>query len=200
MTTTTAAPYHHGNLRAALLEAAERKLAASGVEGLSLRELARDLGVSHGAPRRHFPDKQSLLDALATTGLHRLGGEVDAALDAADEDFAARLTAFAAAYVRFATRSPLLLELMFLRKANTASEELRQANERAFAAPSALIEQAQARGEIDGSDTDRVAMSILAVLQGLATLVLGEMAGDRPVDQLVTGTIRTLLDGLRPRK
>jgi AcrR family transcriptional regulator len=197
--TTPPVPYHHGNLRAALLDAAERKLVSTGIEGLSLRELTRELGVSHGAPRQHFQDKQSLLDALAVTGLDRLGAQLTTALSRADGDFAERLTTFAAAYVEFAMRSPAMLELMFLRKTNTTSDDVRQANERAFAAPSALIEQAQAAGEIDSDDPDRVAMSILAVLQGLATLILGGMAGDRSADQLVTGTIRTLLDGLRPR-
>jgi AcrR family transcriptional regulator len=192
-------PYHHGNLRAALLDAAERKMPESGIEGLSLRELARELGVSHSAPRRHFPDKQSLLDALAVVGLNRLGEQLDAALDHADEDFARQLTAFATAYVRFASGNPQLLELMFLRKEDATKRELREANQRAFGAPVRLIEEARKRGQIDDSDRDRVEMTILAVLQGLATLVLGRMAGNRSTDQLVTGTVHTLIEGLRPR-
>ena len=58
-------PYHHGNLRQALLAQAERTVRERGVQELSLRELAREVGVSHAAPRRHFPDRQALLDALA---------------------------------------------------------------------------------------------------------------------------------------
>ena len=65
--------YHHGNLRAALLAAAEDTLARRGARDLSLRELAREAGVSHAAPRRHFVDKQALLDALAEDGFNRLG-------------------------------------------------------------------------------------------------------------------------------
>src|SRR5215472_7707973 len=80
-------PYHHGNLRTALLDAAERTLRERGVQALSLRELAREVGVSHGAPRRHFPDRQSLLDALAGAGFERLGAELRAAAAAAGEDF-----------------------------------------------------------------------------------------------------------------
>ena len=57
------ARYHHGDLRAALIARAAEVVVADGVGALSLRELARDLGVSHGAPSRHFPDKQALLDA-----------------------------------------------------------------------------------------------------------------------------------------
>src|SRR6187397_898095 len=76
--TATARPYHHGNLRPALLAAAERALARGGE--LSLRELAREIGVSHAAPRRHFPDKQALLDALALDGFERLGRDLSTAL------------------------------------------------------------------------------------------------------------------------
>ena len=65
----TERPYHHGNLRSALLAAAERTVRERGVQELSLRELAREVGVSHGAPRRHFPDRQALLDALAESGI-----------------------------------------------------------------------------------------------------------------------------------
>ncbi len=72
-------PYHHGNLRTALLAEAERTVRERGVQDLSLRELAREVGVSHGAPRRHFPDSQSLLNALAESGFLRLGRELQAA-------------------------------------------------------------------------------------------------------------------------
>src|SRR3989442_1087232 len=96
-----ARPYHHGNLRTALLDAAERTLRERGVQALSLRELAREVGVSHGAPRRHFPDRQALLDALAGEGFERLGGELRAAAETAGEEFEPRLRAIASAYIRF---------------------------------------------------------------------------------------------------
>src|ERR1700692_3784131 len=83
-------PYHHGNLCFALLEQAERTVRERGVQALSLRELARDLGVSHAAPRRHFPDRQALLDALAESGFDRLGSELARAVAQAGEDFQAR--------------------------------------------------------------------------------------------------------------
>lgn len=76
-------PYHHGDLRAALLAAAESTLREKGVGALSLRELAREVGVSHAAPGRHFKDKQALLNALALTGYERLGRALSAADDPA---------------------------------------------------------------------------------------------------------------------
>jgi len=197
--TTARAGYHHGNLRATLLAGAERLLAEVGPAELSLRELARQAGVSHGAPRQHFPDKRALLDALAVQGFDRLGTELDTALRGRTGPFAERLEVFAQAWVGFATAHPALLELMFASKNRPAAAELRAVADRAFALPSAMITKAQLDGEITGGDSDRVAMAIFATLQGLAALVTGGMSGDRPVPALVGDTIRTLVDGLRPR-
>ena len=69
-------PYHHGNLRRALLDAALESIAAAGPAALSLRELARRVGVSHAAPAHHFGDKAGLLTALATEGYRVPAGEV----------------------------------------------------------------------------------------------------------------------------
>src|SRR4051794_19779255 len=158
----TERPYHHGSLRSALLEQAERTVRERGVQALSLRELAREAGVSHGAPRRHFPDKQALLDALAEVGFARLGRELDAAMDASGGAFTARLVTFAEAYVGFAVRHPALLHLMHASKDRPGAAGLRRANDDAFRAPIALIAEAQASGDIVASDPDRVAMAVLA--------------------------------------
>src|ERR1700733_8254711 len=96
-------PYHHGNLRTALLRQAQRTVRERGVQQLSLRELAREVGVSHAAPRRHFPDRQALLDALAQAGFERLGDALLQARDRAGEGFEPRLKAISAAYVEFAS-------------------------------------------------------------------------------------------------
>jgi AcrR family transcriptional regulator len=126
--------YHHGHLRDELLALAERRIEEAGVPGLSLRELAREIGVSHGAPRQHFPDKQALLDALAVRGLDELGSRLDADLALRDgASFADRLLAFASDYVEFAAARPVLLGLMFTRKDD--SPTVRAANDRAFGAP-----------------------------------------------------------------
>src|ERR1700750_2556845 len=114
--TTAARPYHHGNLREALLLAGERALEPGAAQSLSLRELAREVGVSHAAPRRHFADKQALLDALALAGFERLGAALAAAIAAAGPDFDARLLALARAYIAYATEHPALIELMFASK------------------------------------------------------------------------------------
>lgn len=199
MAHTDSRRYHHGNLRAALLERAEEMLATTGASDLSLRELARETGVSHGAPRRHFPDKQALLDTLAENGFERLGRELDATMGAAEGTFTERLVVFAQTYVRFAARHPGLLTLMHTNNDRPGAEYLRAANDRAFAAPKALIENARRRGDIADIDPDRVSMAVFAMLQGLAVLVSSGMSRERQLDALVAGAIEVLVDGLRPR-
>lgn len=97
--------YHHGRLRAALIEAAAEAVASHGVAALSLRAVARELGVSHTAPRHHFKDKRGLLTALAADGYARLAEK----LFAAGDDF---LEA-GVAYVRFAIENPGHFAVMY---------------------------------------------------------------------------------------
>jgi AcrR family transcriptional regulator len=188
-------PYHHGNLRTALLEQAERTVRERGVQELSLRELARDVGVSHGAPRRHFPDRQALLDALAVAGFERLGTELRGAMDGAGEDFQARVQATATAYVRFATRDAALLELMFAGKHKQPSGELQQAAESAFAVMLELIEQGQREDVLDRGDPERVGLVLFATIQGIAALVTGGMVAAEQLDDLVADAIAHFLRG-----
>jgi AcrR family transcriptional regulator len=193
----TSRPYHHGNLRLALLEQAERTLADGG--DLSLRDLARQVGVSHAAPRRHFAGKQALLDALAEDGFERLGTELRAAMAEA-ENFDARLLAFARTYVRFATEHAALLELMFAGKHRPgAADSLREAADRAFEAPLALIAEGQARGEVVPGDPEQVALVAWATLQGLATMINSEMLPAAALDDTVALAVEQICSGLRPR-
>lgn len=178
-------PYHHGNLRTALLEQAARTVREHGADGLSLRELARQVGVSHSAPRRHFADLQALRAALAEAGFVRLGAELRAAVDAAGPDFGARLRSTAAAYVRFATEEAALLELMFASKQHEQSATLHETAERAFAVMLDLIREGQAAGVLDEGDLERVGLVLFATMQGIAALVTSGMVDADQVDELV---------------
>jgi AcrR family transcriptional regulator len=193
----TERPYHHGYLRTALLAEAERTVRDRGVQDLSLRELARQVGVSHGAPRRHFPDRQALLDALAEAGFARLGTELRGAVDGAGEDFQARLRATAAAYVRFATGDAALLELMFAGKHREPSGALHEAADRAFSVILELIEQGQAEGALEHGEPERVGLVLFATIQGIAALVTGGMVRPEQLDELVADAITHFLRGSR---
>jgi len=193
----TARSYHHGNLRSALLDSAERTLSRRGANELSLRELAREVGVSHAAPRRHFADKQALLDALAEDGFERLGGELDAAMSGAGDSLRDQLGAFALAYVRFATEHPALLELMFAGKYR--DDRVREAADRAFAGPLALFASGQATGEVVPGDPARVGIVALATLHGLASLANNGMLGAAELEEIVEEAVDRVVLGLRPR-
>ena len=198
---TAARPYHHGNLRPALLAEAERALAAGTAQDLSLRELARRIGVSHAAPRRHFADKRALLDALAQDGFERLGGEMRDAITGEAGPFEAKLTGLARSYVQFATEHAALLDLMYAGKHRPgAADGLHEAATRAFAAPIALIADAQESGEIAAGDPDGVALTVWAALHGTAAMANAGLLGEAPpLDALVAGVVERLVLGLRPR-
>ncbi|MCX4161310.1 MULTISPECIES: TetR/AcrR family transcriptional regulator [Paraburkholderia] len=117
-------PYHHGALREAMLEAAERILNREGIEGLTLRAAAREAGASHAAPKNHFENLTGLLSDLAIVGFQRFERRLlDAAATVVESDTAdtadapdapnARLPALGRAYVEFATQFPGLFMLMF---------------------------------------------------------------------------------------
>lgn len=106
-------PYHHGDLRAALLDAAEAELGARGVEAFSLRQVARRAGVSSAAPAHHFGDVGGVLTALATEGFRRFLAAQTLRQQGAGEDARAQLIALGLGYVDFALANPALFRLMF---------------------------------------------------------------------------------------
>jgi AcrR family transcriptional regulator len=193
----TIRPYHHGSLRSALLAAAERTLRERGVEQLSLRELARQLGVSHGAPRRHFADRQALLDALAEAGFTRLGTELRAAVNNAGDTFPARLQAAAAAYVRFATDDAALLDLMFAGKHREEAPTLRDASERTFSIMIELIEQGQSEGAIEPGDPERVGLLLFATTHGIAALDTAGLVPAERLEELLSDAVEHFLRSMR---
>lgn len=176
-------PYHHGDLRAALLEAAEAELAAHGVERFSLRAVAKRAGVSHAAPAHHFGDADGLLTALATEGFTRFLATQRAHEAAAPPGQPDRLLAAGMGYIAFATGHPALFRLMFASSRPDFSDPaLQQAGRAAYAH---LLENvAELRGIPDASADPAAltdATAIWATVHGLA-------------DLLQTGRARFLLD------
>jgi AcrR family transcriptional regulator len=106
-------PYHHGDLKAALLREAERILECDGIQALTLRAAARAAGVSHAAPANHFGDLTGLLSELAAVGFRRFSAALTAAGGAAGDNPRDRSRAMGRAYVTFARTSPGLFALMF---------------------------------------------------------------------------------------
>ncbi|KQO61503.1 TetR/AcrR family transcriptional regulator [Curtobacterium sp. Leaf261] len=175
----TPQPFHHGNLRAELLDQAEALLRDSGVDGLSLRELARRAGVSHGAPRSHFVDRQALLDALAERGFMRLTEDVRSAL-ATEGLLADRLVRVGQAYVDFAVADAALMELMFAVGTSAPTRPVQDAAARLFAV-------------LDGVIGTHRKLLFAATLQGISTFVSGHRVTPAQGESLVRDAVSTML-------
>lgn len=203
---TAAEPaYHHGNLRAALIEAGlaaleTNKGAAQPSQALSLRELARQVGVTPNAAYRHFADKEALLKALAAEGFRQLAAQSQAAQQAAATGGAAQQEGFRAsglAYVRFARANPALFRLMFGRFASDQRDaELTQA---ALGAFQGVLTSASALAGLPVDDPRTLVSAIIAwsLVHGLGHLALdGQLDHFSPdVDRL----IETVMGHVDPR-
>jgi AcrR family transcriptional regulator len=189
--------YHHGNLRSALLQQAEVALAHGGSDGLSLRQLAREVGVSHGAPARHFADKQALLDALALSGFEALNGTLAAAASA-EGTLHSRFNALIAAYVGFARDHPELLQLMYAKKHHeSASEQLRHVGHEGMVVAANLLREAQLAGEIRPGDPDVLAVVATSHVHGMAVLAASNMLDGVSTELALSTTQELLWHGLR---
>lgn len=105
--------YHHGNLKAALLTAAEAELRAGGVAGFSLRAVAKRAGVSHAAPAHHFGDVDGVFTALAAESFRRFRAAMLRELEGVGDDPVDRLVAAGQGYITYCAENPALFELQF---------------------------------------------------------------------------------------
>ena len=188
--------YHHGNLRAAALERAAQLAADGGTGALSLRQLARDLGVSPAALYRHFADKDALLDGLAQRVLAALESAARDALARAggdQADAAERLAALGRGYLAFARAHPDAFRIVFELRPKAGRDPVE-------AAPYLLLLEAVTALAPPGADAARVrraALAAWAFVHGLATLgaqqawVAGEVAA------AAEGLLRDYARGLR---
>ena len=173
--------YHHGDLRSALVEAGLEALKTTAIADLSLRQLARDVGVSATAVYRHFPDKQALMRALASEGIEQLGQFQQAAADGA----ANSADAFAAtgrAYVRFALAHPALFRLMF-----SQCEPIGVSIFGENLAARMLQDKAAVATGGNPEETRRLMIQAWSVVHGLAMLMLDQQlpADDALIDRVI---------------
>jgi AcrR family transcriptional regulator len=171
-------PYHHGNLKAALVAAAEAVLARDGLAGLTLRAVAREAGVSHAAPRNAVGDVAGLLAELAASGFQRLRAEMVAAAAASPE---AQLDALGRGYVRFALAHPALFQLMF------RQERLEPGRPALTAARRALLDtlrSAMPDGQA-GGEMRAAMLSAWAQAHGLAMLLVDRQLPPELADEAV---------------
>lgn len=175
-----ASPFHHGELRDALVSTARRIIEQEGVAALSLRAVARQLEVSEAAPYHHFANKQALLSAIADQGFRELGDALAGAAQSDRSEPAGPLIETGVAYVEFACAHPNLFKLMFSRERNALEAESSALSRNAARAYQTLeTETARASG---GQPEERSIPALLnwSIAHGLALLIIDR--GIEPAD------------------
>jgi AcrR family transcriptional regulator len=191
--------YHHKDLRCTLIEKAFHILAVGGSQAISLRDLAREIGVSHSAPLRHFPNKEALLAELAIEGFRQLTASMDeVGKNGGSNDAVEALQNVGIAYVRFAVRNPHLFRLMFTadRVDSARYGKLQEAGNQCKAALVNLVEIATKKGDLVPASPDIVALSCWAMVHGMASLAIDRQL-DSTKDADVAEITRQLLDQLK---
>lgn len=191
-------PYHHGDLKRALIDTAMNMLQEKKGWQFTLREVARRAGVSHAAPYKHFPDKAALLTEIALVGFDRLKEALASAAIVQPAAIRDELFKMAQAYMDFAGANPALYRLMFSADTGKASEL--HLSDRALAPLGLLkdaLERGQGAGQLRERDVRGQAAACWAQIHGLAMLgidglLLPEKVGPDPIEN----ALATLIEGL----
>jgi AcrR family transcriptional regulator len=166
-------PYHHGDLKRVLIDAALGLVEEGGAEAVSVREAARRAGVSPGAPFRHFPSRVALLTAVAEEAQRRFRAEIEAALtEAPAGDPLARFRSFGLAYLRWAMRNPAHFEIISSGRFfdHDKATELSQDNAELIGMTERLLADAFGRGQLRVPDLKRVQIAGRALVYGFARM------------------------------
>lgn len=198
MTTAKISSYHHGDLARALLEATLQLLQDKGPESISMREVARQAGVSHAAPAHHFGDKSGLLRAAAIEGLNILETDLTAAIAVSGkaDDPTQTLAAAGEAYIRFAVQNPGAFNLMY------QSQQVNRNNPDYQTAAQAARSQIEASvrnflGErASAAQVQSLVTALWSQVHGFSCLLLAGNFGDpsdpRLLDQLLPATLASI--------
>ena len=192
--------YHHGDLRKALLVAAEAELAEKGVEGFTLRGCAKRAGVSHAAPAHHFKDANALLTALAAVAAERLYRSMEDRHARAEKTPRAQLIASGVGYVEFALANPALFKLMFGSERPNSSDELLK--KQSGAAFMVLVNDVRAQIGGDPLASEAGLLDIAAawsLVHGIANLLIANRMGflrpmlERDFEGTITGLVTRIV-------
>ena len=186
--------YHHGALRQALLQRAAEVIENDGIEALTLRGLARDLGVSHAAPNRHFRNKEELLATLAASAYEQMSAATLDAADAAGDDPWVRLNAMGRGYLRWALEHRALFTTVVHPDLNRfVDAPLRQRIQKFQQTVRQACDAAQTAGRHRGVDPRILSLYTNAVPFGAALLVTHPVFAaevqDQDLDELVAAVI-----------
>ncbi|HZE38898.1 MAG TPA: TetR/AcrR family transcriptional regulator [Stackebrandtia sp.] len=173
MSTTPKTSYHHGNLRTELMEACLRLVDEEGIGAVSLRRVAREAGVSPGAPYHHFADRAALIAELTARGFTDLTARLRAVRAEAADPVTA-LVELLEAYVEFAGRHRAYFLLMFRPELSASDKhpDVQAAGDDALAVVAEAIEDCRRAGMFAAVDSDGLVVTLWSLAHGLAALVV----------------------------
>jgi AcrR family transcriptional regulator len=166
-------PYHHGDLRRVLIDAALRLAEEGGVDQISVREAARRAGVSPGAPFRHFETRDALMTAVAEEAQRRFRVEIETALaEAPGHDPLSRFRSFGLAYLRWAMRNPAHFEIISTGRYfdHDGAAGLSRDNAELIATTERLLNEALTLGQLGPSDLKTIQIAGRALVYGFARM------------------------------
>jgi AcrR family transcriptional regulator len=172
--------YHHGDLKNALIKAGIDILAREGIDGLTLRKAAQEVGVSHAAPYAHFADKQALLAAIATEGHRRINARFTEVRDRHPGDPLRQLVETAWAYAEFGLEESGLFRVTYSSAVTKEADypELMDMIMRNFAMLRELVERCQRAGILIAGDPELAAVGVWGLVHGFVSLVLERQVPD----------------------
>ena len=166
-------PYHHGDLRRVLIDAALQLVGEGGAEAVSVREAARRAGVSPGAPFRHFPSRDALMQAAAEEAQRRFRAEIEAALAGAPaDDPLARFRCLGLAYLRWAMRNPTHFEVISSRRLfdHDKSAAISGDNAGLIELTERTLAEAFSAGQLRSADLKQIQIAGRALVYGFARM------------------------------
>jgi AcrR family transcriptional regulator len=185
--------YHHGNLRAALLDSGLEVLSERGVAGFSMREAARRAGVSQSAPKHHFGDARGLLGALAARAYRQLCERLEA-VEIDRRDASARVTALATEYVAFARENRALFDLMWRpTQFDYSDPELFEQKHRALHILDRGVRGKKAQTPEDTEPALVPSYAVWSLVHGYTSLALEGAIDDGAPDPLTSDLLPTML-------
>lgn len=191
--------YHHGDLRNALIKAAIPLLSDKGISGLSLREVAREVGVGHAAPYRHFKNKHELLQAIAVHGFHKLTKSCALAEKKFPDDPVNQFADGGIRYLLFVYENPVIANLMFggYFSSQSCSEEMLIAANEAMSVMINAIKCGQDAGLYKETGIEEMTLAAWSTIHGLSMLVvsgaLSESASSRAKVKKLGETVGNIL-------